>query len=50
VHDLIGALVVKARTAQGSARQRDRTDVGHLLLCAAATGVELPALMPDSPT
>jgi hypothetical protein len=42
VPDLVGALVVKALAAQQSARDRDRTDVEHLLQCAAATGVRLP--------
>lgn len=43
VPDLIGAIVAKAFAAQRSARDRDLTDIGHLLQCAAATGVLLPA-------
>jgi hypothetical protein len=43
VPDLVGAVVVKALAAQRSGRERDRTDVEHLLHCAVATGIRLPA-------
>lgn len=43
VPDLIGAIVAKSFAAQRSARDRDLTDIGHLLQCAVATGVTLPA-------
>jgi hypothetical protein len=43
VPDLVGAIVVKALAAQRSGRDRDRTDVEHLLQCAAATNIQLPA-------
>jgi hypothetical protein len=43
VPDLIAAVVVKALAARHSTRARDLDDVGHLLQCAAALGVQLPA-------
>jgi hypothetical protein len=43
VPDLVGAVVVKALAAQRSGRERDRTDVEHLLQCAVATDIHLPA-------